>query len=99
MYEMLIAMEIKDEQGYGRYREAMLPILRQYGGGFRYDFKVAETLTSASTHPVQRVFAIYFASEEKRDAFFASESYLAVKETHFQGSAGDYTCIAEYTVA
>ncbi|WP_236596491.1 hypothetical protein [Pseudoalteromonas sp. GCY] len=44
MYEMLVAMEIHNSERYAKYREAMKPILRQYGGGFSNDFHIAETL-------------------------------------------------------
>jgi uncharacterized protein (DUF1330 family) len=89
-------MNVTDRAEYQRYRDAMAPILVRYGGGFRYDFVVGETLKSASPHPVTRLFAIFFADEPASAAFFADPRYLEVKARHYAGSVAGHTVIAAY---
>jgi uncharacterized protein (DUF1330 family) len=95
-YEIIVAMNVTDETGYRRYREGMLPILESYGGGFRHDFVVSRVLASAATHPVTRVFAIYFRDEAASAAFFADPAYKAVRARDFDGSVNGFTQIASY---
>jgi uncharacterized protein (DUF1330 family) len=95
-YEMRVAMNVTDRAEYQRYREAMAPILARYGGGFRYDFIVGESLKSASPHPVTPVFAIFFADEPASAACFADPRYLEVKARHDAGSVAGHTVIAAY---
>lgn len=47
----------------------MGPILEAYGGGFRYDFWIRETLKSESSDPIDRVFAIYFQDKPGMEEF------------------------------
>lgn len=96
MYETLMAMHILDEASYQRYREGMLPILARYGGGFRYDFRVAEVLQSEADHPITRVFAIHFPDRHGREAFFQDPDYRQVRKTHFDHAVGGFTKIGSY---
>jgi uncharacterized protein (DUF1330 family) len=93
-YETVVAMNVTDEASYARYREGMLPILKTYGGGFRHDFVVSAVLKSDVTHPVTRVFVIYFRDRASRDAFFADPAYKAVKAEHFDRAVDGFTVIA-----
>jgi uncharacterized protein (DUF1330 family) len=93
---MLVGLNILDESIYQSYREAISPILKEYGGGFGYDFKVAETLKSESEEKVNRVFTIHFPNKEKMDMFFSDENYLAAKSKFFKPSVGATTIISEY---
>jgi len=95
-YELLVALHVTDDAGYQRYRDAMAPLLAARGGGFRYDFAVAKTLQSASDHPINRVFAIWFASKAEKEAFYADPAYLAIKAKHFAPSVAGRTVIAAY---
>lgn len=95
-HEMLVGLHVTDEARYQQYRDAMAPLLAAHGGGFRYDFTVAKTLRSASDHPINRVFAIYFADEARKNAFFAHPAYLAIKAEFFQASVAGTTVIAAY---
>jgi uncharacterized protein (DUF1330 family) len=95
-YEVLTAMEVTDAEAYGKYREAMRPILESYGGGFRYDFWIKETLQTDAKHPVNRVFAIYFKDKASREAFFANPEYLEIRRKYFEPSVKARTVIAEY---
>lgn len=87
-------MHVTDPAGYAAYRAQMTPILARYGGGFRYDLVVSETLASAAPHPINRLFAIYFRDRSARDAFFADPAYLRVRAEHFAPSVGGFTVIA-----
>lgn len=96
VFERIVALHVTDEQGYQRYREAMAPLLAAHGGGFRYDFRVGKVLKSASEHPINRVFAIYFGSRELMDAFFANPEYLAIRAKYFDASVAGVTAIGAY---
>ncbi|HYD02020.1 MAG TPA: DUF1330 domain-containing protein [Phycisphaerales bacterium] len=95
-YESIVAMHVTDPAGYAAYRAGMTPILRRYGGGFRYDVIVSDTLESAAPHPINRLFAIFFRDPAARDAFFADPEYLRVRAEHFVQSVGGFTVIAEH---
>jgi uncharacterized protein (DUF1330 family) len=95
-YERLVGLDIADEGAYSSYREGMLPILQRYGGSFRYDFRIEETLRSETTAAINRVFLLAFPSLEAKAAFFADPDYLAVRERHFKPSVRAATVIAEF---
>jgi len=95
-YEMLVGLKIKDPEQYQAYREAMAPILSKFGGGFRYDFWVRETLKSESASPIDRVFTIYFKDKTAMEAFFSHEEYLQIKERFFLNSVEATTIMASY---
>lgn len=95
-YEMLVGLKIKDAAKYSKYREAMYPILQQFGGGFRYDFWIKETLRSASPNPIDRVFTIYFKNKESMNLFFSDPKYLEAKKEFFEASVEATTIISEY---
>jgi uncharacterized protein (DUF1330 family) len=95
-FEMLVGLDVVDDDMYARYRGAIAPILKRYGGGFRYDFRVSETLKSEVRHRINRVFTIFFADEAARDAFFADGEYKAVRAEFFVGSVNAMAVLAEY---
>lgn len=95
-YEMMVGLQIKNDNEYSNYREAMKPILENHGGGFRYDFKVLEVLKNEEQRPINRVFAIYFESKERMDQFFTNPDYLQVKSKYFNISVEATTIISEY---
>ena len=95
-FERLVALHVTDEAGYGRYRAGMTPILHRYGGSFHYDFRVAETLKSASPDPINRVFLLRFPDEPTMKEFFRDPEYRAVREEHFDASVGSATVISAY---
>ena len=95
-YEMIVGLEVRDSKLYADYREAMAPLLRRHGGGFRYDFEVARVLRSESKHQINRVFAIYFKDRENKVAFFAHPDYQAIKAKYFERSVASTTIISEY---
>lgn len=95
-YEMLVGLHVIDDEQYQAYRTAMKPILDLYGGGFGYDFKIAETLRSETPEIINRVFTIYFPDSHKMDQFFSDPEYLKAKEQFFEVSVASTTIIAGY---
>lgn len=95
MYEMLVALAVSDENLYQSYREAMMPILQRYDGGFSNDFRVSEVL-KAEDKRINRVFTIHFPDAVKMDAFFTDKEYLAVKQQYFERSVASTHILAEY---
>ena len=49
---MMVGLQVTNNSNYTKYREEMTPILKSYGGGFRYDFKVSETLINDEGRPI-----------------------------------------------
>ena len=95
-HELVVGLNVTDEETYARYRAAMAPLLAAHGGGFRYDFRIAEVLKSASDHRINRVFAITFADEARKDAFFAHPEYRAIRARYFESSVAGTTIIGAY---
>jgi len=96
MFEMIVGLHVTDAAGYDSYRKGMTPILETFDGFFRYDFKIAETLKSDASHPMNRVFSLCFPDRSRRDAFFSNSSYLAVRSQFLEKSISGRTLIAEY---
>ena len=96
MYEILVGLNVIDDDVYCQYREAMAPILRQYGGSFGYDFKVSEVLQSKSDNDINRVFTIRFSDEQAQESFFSDANYQTVKSRYFELSVNSTTIIARY---
>jgi len=94
--EMLVGLNVTNNQSYQSYRNEMLPILKHHGGGFGYDFSIAEVLKSMTDAPINRLFTIYFSSEKQMNRFFANDGYLQVKQRYFEGAVSDTTIIATY---
>jgi len=95
-YEILVGLSVKDETGYQRYREGMLPILEAHGGSFGYDFRVSAVLRSRADHDINRVFTIRFPDRAARDAFFSNDAYRAVRSQFFDASVEGVTQLAAY---
>ncbi|MEZ4389023.1 MAG: DUF1330 domain-containing protein [Candidatus Krumholzibacteriia bacterium] len=94
--ERLVGLQVIDEAGYQAYREHMTPILHAHGGGFGYDFRIAEVLRSATAAPINRVFTIHFPDAAALDAFFSDPGYLAVRATYYAPSVSHATELARY---
>jgi len=95
-FERVVGLYVTDEDMYKKYRDAMTPILKSFGGGFSYDFKISEVLKSEVEEKINRVFIIHFENEESMNLFFSNEKYLNVKEKYFVSSVSDVTEIAKY---
>jgi uncharacterized protein (DUF1330 family) len=94
--EMLVGLQVVDDAVYQSYRDQMMPILKSYGGGFGYDFRVSEVLKSKTEAPINRVFTIHFPSQDSMSSFFSNEKYLKVKKKYFEKSVTDTTIVATY---
>lgn len=92
----LVGLYVTNDEMYRAYREAMMPILQNYGGGFGYDFKIAETLRSETDAPINRVFTIHFPDQESQDAFFSNPDYLEIKQNYFVPAVSHTTTIDTY---
>jgi uncharacterized protein (DUF1330 family) len=95
-YERLMGLQVVNEVLYQAYREAMMPILKRYGGGFRYDFKIRETLLTEADHEINRVFIICFKDLESQNAFYDDPEYKAIRQKYFEPAIPKYTVISEY---
>lgn len=96
--EVLVGLDVSDDEAYDAYREAMKPILESFGGGFGYDFRIAEVLKSESDVDINRVFTIRFPDASSMDAFFSYETYLEVKRLYFEPSVRGTQIISQYVV-
>ena len=95
MYQNLVALNVIDDESYKKYREGMIPILKEHGGGFNYDFCVSEVLISQTENKINRVFTIFFPDKETAEKFFSNEDYLKVKKEYFEKAVKSTTIIAE----
>lgn len=94
--ENLVGLNVTDPAEYQQYRDAMSPLLKQFGGSFGYDFEVSKVLRSKVDAPINRVFTIIFPDTGSMDAFFNDLNYLEVKNRHFSKSVSHTTIIATY---
>ena len=95
-FEMLVGLNVVDDASYITYRQKMTPILEEFGGGFRYDFKISEVLKSEADSPINRVFIIYFPNELAKNAFFSDAQYLKVRQNYFDKSVTSTIILASY---
>jgi uncharacterized protein (DUF1330 family) len=93
-YERIMGLDVIDDQGYDRYRAAMMPILKSFGGSFGFDFKVSDVLLSKTEDNINRVFTILFPSKIQMDDFFSNPDYLVVKATYFNMAVKSMTIIS-----
>jgi uncharacterized protein (DUF1330 family) len=92
----LFGLEVTDDAGYARYREAMTPILTRYGGAFGCDFVVARVLRGPNDR-INRVFTITFPDAVTRERFFADEDYRKVRAQWFTPSVASAAVLEEAT--
>ena len=95
-YQILVGLNVTDAEGYQQYRDAMAPLLEQYGGGFRYDFWTSEVLKAETEDAINRVFVIYFKDRESKQAFFSDPDYQPIRNRYYESSVKATTIIAEY---
>lgn len=94
--ERLVGLNVIDDDLYNTYRDKMLPVLIQHGGNFGYDFKVSEVLRSEVNESINRVFTIFFETEQSMDDFFGNEEYLKIRKKYFEPSVAFATTISKY---
>ena len=93
-FERIVGLDVIDDAEYRKYREAMLPILKIYGGAFGYDFRVSEVLLSKGEGNINRVFTIEFPDKEVMENFFADPNYVGVQNKHLKNSINSKTVIS-----
>jgi uncharacterized protein (DUF1330 family) len=96
MIEMLVGLNVTNDTNYSNYRDGMTPILKSIGGGFGYDFRIEEVLKSESENKINRIFTIFFPSEEVMNTFFSDKNYLNIKEKFFTNSVESTTIISKH---
>lgn len=96
--ELLVGLELRDPALYAEYRRAMTPLLKQHQGDFGYDFVVQQTLKPEGSL-INRVFTIYFASQQLMDSFFSHPEYLQIKARFFETSVSHTHILARYEKA
>ncbi len=94
--EILVGLHVSDDNLYQTYRNEMSPLLLSFGGRFVYDFKVSDVLKSEVKFKINRVFTIYFKSEELMNSFFTNKEYIEIKKKYFEKSVTDTIIIATY---
>ncbi|OUR75755.1 DUF1330 domain-containing protein [Marinomonas sp. 42_23_T18] len=95
-YELLVALKVTDDIMYQAYREAMAPILVQFGGRFCYDFSIANVLKAQKGEAINRVFTLNFPSEQDKNDFFNDDAYQVVKARYFENSVAEVHILASY---
>lgn len=95
----LYGVDVKNDEGYARYRGEMTPILAEHGGRFEYDMIVSDVLKSPVSGQFNRVFTISFPNEDAHARFFSDDRYKAVRAQHFEPAVGDVVTMAEYASA
>lgn len=95
-FELLVGLYVTDDKIYNRYRELMTPILKEYGGSFRYDFTIGKVLKSESVQQINRLFILTFPDVRSKENFFADEHYVSVRAKLFEPAVRSVTSIAEY---
>jgi len=95
-YETIVGLNVMNDEKYNQYRILIAPLLTKYKGGFRYDFKIKETLISENSDEINRLFLIYFYSRDLRDSFFADSEYLKIKKEFFSVAVTSTSIISEY---
>ena len=94
MFERIMGLNVIDDLEYQKYREAMLPILKTFGGYFGYDFRISEVLLSKTKDEINRVFTIEFPNKQKMEEFFSCPDYIAVQNRHLKNSINSKTVIS-----
>lgn len=94
-FGMLVGLRVIDDEAYGRYRSEMVPILSRFGGSFRRDYRVSESL-AGGPEGVNRVFVIAFPDRTAKDAFFADAEYRQVRARHFDQAVTETDIVATF---
>lgn len=96
--ELLVGLEVSNPQLYAEYRRLMTPLLHKHQGDFGCDFIVQQSLKPAES-AINRVFTIYFASQQLMDSFFNHPDYLAIRQQYFEPAVVASHILASYQKA
>jgi uncharacterized protein (DUF1330 family) len=95
-YETVVGLNVNNDEIYDQYRLSISPLLKKYEGGFRYDFKINETLIAEESKEINRLFLIFFKNKDLMNSFFSESEYLKIKEEFFTNSVSSIAIISEY---
>jgi uncharacterized protein (DUF1330 family) len=95
-FEMVVGLNVYSDKVYNLYRASISPLLAKYEGGFRYDFKINETLIAEESKEINRLFLIFFKNKDLMNSFFSDSEYLKIKEEFFTNAVSSTTIISEY---
>jgi uncharacterized protein (DUF1330 family) len=84
-HHRLVSLQIRDAEGYARYRAEMAPLLAAAGGRFLLDMTGEATVHPAG-FPPDRVLLIAFPSDQAAAGFFADPAYQAIRSRWFAPS-------------
>ena len=98
-YGRLMALEVRDDASYARYRKEMAPILASCGGRFDHDFVVSEVLTSSAGERINRVFVMSFPERAAAERFFADPAYREIRARLFEPAVANATQLAEFAAS
>jgi uncharacterized protein (DUF1330 family) len=96
-YVRLMALEVRDDELYARYRREMAPILESCGGRFEHDFAVSKVLKSSAGTRINRVFAMSFPERAAAARFFGDAAYLEIRARLFEPAVASVTQLAEFS--
>ena len=96
-FEMTVGLFVVDHERYAQYRAEIGPLLEAAGGRFRYDFEVARTLRSETSHEINRLFVLTFPDRASKERFFTDSRYLEIRTRLFEKSVHGVAVIAEYS--
>ena len=91
----LFGLEVTDDAGYARYREAMAPILARHGGAFGCDFVVARVLCSGRARASIACSRSCFRTPEVATGSSRTRAYRAVRKQWFEPSVGMVATLGE----
>lgn len=95
-YETVVGLNVNNDEIYNQYRLSISPLLKKYEGGFRYDFKIKQTLIAENSNEINRLFLIYFKNKELMNTFFSDIEYLKIKGEFFVNAVSSTIIISEY---
>lgn len=95
-FEIVVGLLVVDHEKYAHYRQAIVPVLRSYGGRLRFDFEVSRTLKSETSQNANRLFVLRFPDRASKQRFFADPQYLEIRRAWFENAVSETEIIAEY---
>ena len=96
-FEMTVGLLVEDQQKYAQYRAEIASLMKEAGGRFRYDFEIAQTLKSESSHEINRLFVVQFPDRAVKERFFADPRYVEIRKRLFENAVKGRTTIGEYS--
>lgn len=83
---IIAQLNVTDPEGFGRYRDAVSPLVAKYGG--RYLVRGGATECLEGTWPASRLVVIAFDSFEQAKRFYESADYQEILPLRLNASEG-----------